>query len=128
MAYNYAPKAEKARKQIEKYGRSVVFVQMMTDRNDADPLAGPLSSPVVSDPVPAVFVYPSGDLNLGISQSKAALFRSCEQMAILGSHDIVYENQTYLTELDGTQWKIEVVDRFQPGDTAILYFVGMVKP
>lgn len=128
MAYDYAPKVAFANKMIDKYGRSVVFVQVASDIDPTDPLAGPVSVPVVSDVVKAAFVYPSGLLQLGMSTTNAQLFKNCEQIAIVGNHGIDYAAQTFLNDTDGMVWKVDVVQEFKPGDTSVLYYVGVIKP
>lgn len=128
MPIDYAPKAEKARKMIAKYGRNVVFTQLANDTNNSDPLAGPASAPIVSSAVPAVCVYPTGDVNLGFKVEKDELRKKCDKVFIIANHAINYFDQTLMTDADGTDWKVQVAQEFAPGDLAILFYIGVVAP
>ena len=128
MPIDYAPKAEKARIMIAKYGRDVVFTQLRDDVNAADPLAGPVSAPIVSAAVPAVCVYPTGETNLGYTVNKTGMFKESEKIFIIGNHNIDYKLQAFMTDADGTTWKVDAVQEFAPGNLAILYYVGVISP
>ena len=128
MAYDYAPKVAMATKMIAKYGRAVVFSKVATDTATDDPLGPPVSAPETQSPVIGAFVYPNGLAELGIKTTKSGLFKNSEQIGLFAPAAFDYAAQTFMTEMDGKVWKVDAVDMLKPGDTAVLYFVGLVTP
>lgn len=129
MAYDYSEDLAFAVETINEYGRPVSFYKEAKDVDAANPLGAP-EDPTPSAPVKAVFVYPSGVQNLGSFGFLASTFKDFEQVAMIAPSAAVgdYYDQTHLIDFDGSTWAIGKVDKFQPGDTALLYYVGVNRP
>lgn len=127
--YNYAPIVVKVQRAIEKYGREITFIQRATDDAPAnDPLAGPSETDIESDSVKCLFVPLTGMAQLGILTTKTDDFKQCAQVALLPPSAIDYAEQTFLVDADGTTWKLNALDMLKPGDTALLYYIGVTRP
>lgn len=128
MAYNYSDDVAFAVEMIAEYGRAVTFVkQLSAPANATKPLHGPAAAPVVLSGIMAAFVEPSSVIRLGQStDQKPGLWKETTQIALVApvaGHDLT--TFTTLTDSDGTGWKIEHVEAFKPGDTLLLYYVGV---
>ncbi len=124
MAYDYTDDVAFAVEMVAEFGRAIRFVLLNETVNDADPLAAP-PAPALSAPVPAVFVAPTGVVDLGATATTRDLLKGFEQVAIVAPSAIDYEAAEKVRDHDGSEWKIGRVLKFQPGDTALLYYIGV---
>jgi hypothetical protein len=125
--YDYSEDVQFARESIEEYGRDIRFYAASETVDPANPLGSP-AAPANSDTVKAVFVYPTGLTNLGFTASVRELFKTCEQIALIGSHDTInYEAQTHVVDFDNSVWKIVRIEKFQPGAVPLLYYIGVTR-
>lgn len=76
----------------------------------------------------ACFVEPAGLKSLGISTKQNGLWKDSAQIALVGS-DGINDLTTFdtITDSDGSTWKIDHTEKFRPGDTTLLYFVGVKR-
>lgn len=125
--YNYAPVVTKVQRAIDKYGRFVTFRARAGATPDNDPLAGPQDADVISNPVKGVFVPITGLAQLGISTTKTDAFKHSEQVGLFPPSAIDYAAQAFLVDGGGT-WKVDAIDMLKPGDTALLYYIGVSRP
>lgn len=128
MAYDYTDDVAFALEMVAEFGRPVSFVKVSSVPGDADkPLHGPTAEPVTVPDIPAAFVEPSSVIRLGQStDQRPGLWKETTQIALVApvaGHDLA--TFTKLLDSDGTGWKIEHVEAFKPGDTLLLYFVGV---
>lgn len=125
MAYDYTDDVAFAVEMVEEFGRGVQFVTLSETRDDANPLAGSTTQPTVSDPIPAVFVAIAGLNELGASAEIRDLLKAYEQTCLVAPSTTDYEACQLIRESDGGEWKIGRVLKFMPGDTALLYYIGV---
>lgn len=126
--YNYAPIVPRVQAKIAQYGRNVSFIKRSVDTPINDPLAGPQSADIISASVPCVFVPLTGLAELGIKVTKQDAFKTSTQVGLLAPSAINYAEQTFIIDSMGGTWKIDVVDALAPGDTPLLYFIGVSRP
>lgn len=128
MTYDYAKKVETARRMITKYGRDITLAHASTTPVDAtDPSKGVDSSAAVSSTTKGVFVYPSGYLSLGISKDRTALLERTSAIVLVAPvADFDVEKSHKVTD-GGGDYLVETVDKLQPGDTPVLFYVGLAK-
>lgn len=128
MAYDYTDDVAFARQEIAEYGRPVTLLKQPSGAADPNnPLAGP-SGAVESVPTVAAFVYPTGLTNLGMGTVSVELFKHCDAIALIANidgHDVSEFDQ--LDDGDRT-YAIDEVKTFKPGDTVLLYYVGVRTP
>ncbi|MBA3352278.1 MAG: hypothetical protein H0U23_07625 [Blastocatellia bacterium] len=131
MAFDWSDDIAGALEDIAEFGRVVSFVKFKTTTADPDkPLEGP-AAPIVEalvTGVSALFVEPSSVVRLGSSTSSEGLWKSSLKIALVG-YDGVNDWGIFdrLTDTDLTEWKIQHVDKLQPGSTPILFFVGLAR-
>jgi len=119
---------ELANRLIERNGRSVMFTKDV--HTTPDP-AKPWRTTAAVDDVQtlnAVFV-PDG-AGLGFEANDVDLFRDAEQIAIVAPElGAVYDLTEYhqVIEANGREWRFSGVKKLQPGDSILLYIIGM-KP
>lgn len=127
--YDYSRPLATARRLIERFGRPISLQGVQGGPADhADPLGGPAAAPVPIVGIYAAFVQPSSLQLLGISAKVQELFANCTQIAIIadnGKNNFL--DAKYLIDNSDT-WMVERVEQLKPGDTSILYFIGVVSP
>lgn len=128
MAYDYTDDVAFALEMIAEYGRAILFVkQSSTPGNPAKPLHGPTAAPLVVPDIMAVFVEPSSVIRLGAAVNQnPGLWKETTKIALVapdGTND--FTTFTTITDTDGSGWKIEHTEELKPGDTALLYYVGV---
>lgn len=127
---DFSRQVASARRSIAAKGRPVTFLKLPTGVADPeDPLSGPATNPVSVAGVPAVFVPPSSASALGMGASAAELFKSCTAIAMVATvdgHD--FYNFDFVTDFDNKDWKIHHVEKLQPAEQTILYFIGLKRP
>lgn len=92
------------------------------------PLAGPGEPPA---PVQAVglFAQPASLQTLGMSTRARELATTCEHIALVaadGVNDL--SASRFMTDNDGTKYRVVFAEEFRPGTVAILYFIGVRRP
>lgn len=127
MAYDYTDDVAFAVESVAEYGRAVKFKRLAETVDPANPLAGPVAAPALSDPVPAVFVVLTGNNSLGISKRTVDLMKNSEQVALIAPSAIDYAAQTHIVDFDNSVWKIDLIDKFMPGAVPVLYYIGVSR-
>lgn len=127
---DYTRQVESARRMIRDKGRVVALQASAHGVADpSDPLAGPTNAPAPVTGIPAVFVHPASLQFLGFGTIVSATFKHSIQIAIVASHpDYDFTNFKYLIDFDSSVWKIDTVEKLQPAEQAILYFIGVRRP
>lgn len=132
MAYDYSDDVAFAVEMVAEYGRAVSFVKASATVADATkPLHGPgVGQPPLTVPgIMAAFVEPSSVVKLGAStETTPGLWKKSTKIALVapdGAND--FTTFTAITDADGSGWKIEHVEELKPGDTVLLYFVGVKR-
>lgn len=131
IGYDYSRALATAQRLVTRYGRLISLQGVSPGPADANnPLAGPAAAPAALSGIPAAFVEPSSLQSLGLSASLVALFANCTQIAIVapvsGMGD--FTSMKFLIDTDAKQWKIERISTLQPGDTILLYYIGVSRP
>lgn len=127
MAYDYTDDVAFAVEMIAEFGRAVTFVKASATPADANkPLHG-VGAPTTVPDIMAAFVEPSSVIRLGAStEQKPGLWKESTKIALVapdGTND--FTTFTAITDSDGSGWKIEHVEELKPGDTTVLYYVGV---
>lgn len=130
MAYDYSRAVKSAQAKIADKGRTVSFGKVASGAIDAaNPLAAPTD--IAPDPVTtmAVFVEVSSVAQFGFNVTATGLFKNA-QKALLVAADGVNDYLTFdtVTDTDGSVWKVVAATALQPGDTVILYAIGVSAP
>lgn len=130
MTYDYASDVAFAQEMVAEYGRPVMFLKDDPGAVDAaDPLGEPSGDPIEVDNVRAVVVYPSGLVNLGLSVNSRELMKESEQIAIVAPDGVNdFSTFTQMIDTDGSVWAIGKTEVFKPGDTTLLYYIGVNRP
>lgn len=129
MSYDYSGDVAFAQEMVAEYGRLVTLISDAQEVDASDPLGAPTTDPVEVAGVRAVVVYPSGLINLGLSVRSRELMKEAEQIAIIaadGTND--FSQFTGMIDTDGSVWAVTKTEVFKPGDTAILYYLGVKRP
>jgi hypothetical protein len=130
-AYDYSRAVATAQRLIARYGRLVALQGVSAGPADANnPLAGPGASPDPIQGISAAFVDPASLRALGISARMSSLFAACTQIALVAPVSGLpgFGDMKFLTDSDNSEWKINVIDTLKPGETIVLYFIGVVRP
>lgn len=121
MAYDYSRAVALAHKMIYKFGRSITLRQF--DDAGADSVNPPVKAAVNAM---AAFVEPSSLTRLGMRAVARDLFKDCSEIALVAPPMTGDDLRNFhVIDDDAKTSKIVVVDLFKPGDTAVLYFVGV---
>lgn len=128
MAYDYASDVAFAVEMIAEFGRLVDFHKVSETPLDVNkPLEGNGADTDVSG-VMACFVEPSSLRSLGLSLIVNGVWKDSTQIALVAADGVNdFTTFTTITDSDMTTWTIANADKFQPGDTAILYYVGVKR-
>lgn len=125
MAYDYSDDLIFAQEEIAEYGRVVDFIPpgVLVDAND--PMGGN-TTPAPITRIAAFVELSSQSLGAYIN-AQAGLWKECEQVLLVAA-DGVNDFTTFPLIKDGAkQWKRHIAQEFKPGDTALLYFIGLVR-
>lgn len=130
MAYDYSSDVAFAQEMVAEYGRPVTMVKDVPGTVDAsDPLGAPDDDPETVANVLAVVVYPSGLVNLGLSVRSRELMKEAEQIAIVAADGVNdFSRFTRIIDTDGSVWAVRSTEVFKPGDTTLLYYIGVNRP
>lgn len=118
---------DSVKKQIDKWGRLITFVNDGGLANPADPLGAPSPRLEVPD-VKAVFVRPSGYIKLGESTlMDPGMWPEADKIFLVLpnlTHD--FETFTRIVDTDGKGYKIYKTEMLKPGPVPLLLYVGLV--
>jgi hypothetical protein len=130
-AFDYSRPLATAQRLVARFGRLVALQGVSAGPADANnPLAGPAPAPDPISGIPAAFVEPVGLRSLGLSAQLQALFKNSTQIAIVapvsGTPDFL--DMKFLIDSDNSIWKINAIETLKPGETIVLYFIGVARP
>jgi hypothetical protein len=129
MAYDYSADVAFATEMVAEYGRLITLTKEVQEVDSADPLGAPVADPEEVAGIRAVFVYPSGLVNLGLSVRSRELMKESEQIAIIAADGTnAFDQFTGAIDSDGSVWAVNATEVFKPGDTTLLYYLGMKRP
>lgn len=130
MAYDYSEDVAFANEMIAEYGRSITFSKVVDAGADAsDPLADSMDADIVSPPVMAAFVEITGLRALGMSVDQVALFKNSTSVALLAPDGFTdFAQFNFLNDTDGSLWKVNATSVLKPGNTVVLYYIGVCAP
>lgn len=127
---DYSSAIATARRLIQAKGRTVTLQRLEDAPADpAKPWRGPASAtpPEATLALSVVQVQPSGANTLGLTIKDEELLRRLS--AILIAEPAAEDVETYhrVVEADGSHWRIAFVEKLQPADDAVLYFIGVQR-
>lgn len=127
---DYVKLAATAERLIAKSGRAITLVKFdRTVETPTKPWRGaeePRGSNATETPTVGVFVEPSSATKLGMSAEVTDLLKRSQQMIMLSTQvDISAYNE--VVDSDSTRWKIIGMEKLRPGETTLLYFVGVKR-
>lgn len=129
MAYDYSDDIAFAVEMVAEYGRPITLTKVARDVDAANPLGTPAAVDTVVADIPAVFVYPSGLVNLGLSVKSRELMKQSEQIAIIAADGAnSFDQFTTITDQDGSEWAVMRCEVFKPGPVPVLYYLGVNRP
>lgn len=133
MAKDYTGNVATAKRLIKNFGRQVTLRKLSNTASDANkPWLG-ATDPVVSGTsitVYGVAVPPSSATLLGFSAIPDDLLKTVSQIFILevGESDPeALDDYTTLVDTDTKEYGILYVEKLRPGETTILYFMGVSR-
>lgn len=132
MAFDYSDIADFAVEMVAEYGRTVTFVELGDVA--ADPLkpwrgAGATSAraaPASTLAVMAVFVEPASIDVLGKEATVQDFVKRSTKIALVAT-GVSMSPFEEVIDADGSRWKIQGFSELTPGDTTLLYFVGLAR-
>jgi hypothetical protein len=126
MSYDYSDDVLFANEMVNEFGRLVSLSKFSTTPVTSDfPLEGS-SAPLIVTNITAVFVSTNG---LGFNiDTTVGLWKEAQQAVILAS-DGVNDFTTFdsLIDTDMTDWKIVIAEKLQPGDTIVMFVLGVKR-
>lgn len=132
--FDYTYIADRAKDLIAKFGRPITVIQYDDTIDDpTKPWRGAAdlrSTPIAEVVAFGVFVEPIGARALGISTQAGELLKRADAILLvsLGSASSGVDLSLFDEVVDGARrWKIEVVEKLQPGDLTLLYFLGVKR-
>jgi len=124
---DYNAIAISAREKIRAYGREVTLIQIPSAAADPDrPWSAPdNTAEPITEVVSVVAVPPGGTSSFGLEVNKDDFLSKAKAVYI--THPTQSDPINYHLLRDGTkEYKIEFVERLQPGPVELLYFIGVV--
>ena len=127
---DYVKLAATAERLVANSGRTITLVQFNSTPADANKpwrgAADPRITPDATLSIVGAFVEPRSDIRLGLSSEIADLLARSSQVIIVASTaDLTAYNE--VIDSDTTRWKILGLEKLKPGDTTLLYFIGVVR-
>lgn len=127
---DYVALAATAQRLIQENGRSISLISFNATAADANkPWRGatdPRVSPSASLTLYGCFVEPSSAIRLGMSTETSDLLKRSTQIVMVASTaDLSSYNE--IIDSDTTRWKIEGMEKLKPGETTLLYFIGVKR-
>lgn len=130
MAFDYTDIAAFAVEMVAEYGRQVTFVELGDVPADAaKPWLGasaPRTSPASTLSVMAVFVEPASIDVLGKEATVQDFVKRSVKIALVAT-GVSMSPYDEVIDTDGSRWKIQGFSELTPGDTTLLYFVGLSR-
>lgn len=127
MVVDWQRYRDTVKRNIDKYGRLVNFVNDAGPANASDPLGPPAARLVVPD-IKAAFVRPSGYIKLGEStMMDPGMWPEADKIIlVLPSLEHDFEKFTrVIDQKDSQGYKIYKTEMLQPGPVPILLYVGL---
>lgn len=125
MAHDYSKNAATVLRLIEKFGRTVTIDKLSTTAADPNaPQDGPADPhvPAASVTLKAAVIEPSS-----LNQTDDRLKRVSAAAYVAGSAT-VEDLRTFTRLTDGSdRYRIDWVDALKPGDTVVLYTIGLMR-
>ncbi len=131
MAFDYSELAAFAIEMVAEYGRqsNVTFVELGDVPADANkPWLGAAAprTAVSSLGVRAVFLEPSSLDVLGSESVVQDFVKRSTQIALVATPSSLSPYEEVI-DTDGSRWKVQGFSKLKPGDTTLLYFVGLAR-
>lgn len=127
---NYTKLAAIAQRLVSESGRAITLVQFNSTPADANKpwrgAADPRGTPDATLAVDGVFVEPSSATKLGMSSEVSDLLKRSSQIIIIATTVDISDFQEVI-DTDTKRWKILGMETLKPGDTTLLYFVGVER-
>ena len=119
--------AEVAKELIDEEGRTIQILRFSEPTEEAWEESDPRANPSFDVTLIACFVEPLSLSRLGYTTVSPALVKNSEQIMLIGPGLNLVEALEESDEvIDGdTRWHVTGTDRLKPGDTTVLYFVGV---
>jgi hypothetical protein len=131
MAYDYSEDLALAKELIAEYGRSVTVQHLSAGSATSDTPWKGAGTPTVdkSHRTMGAFLPLSGSNDLGKLVRDKELLKRCEQVVLIpGTGKSSTDLGDFVRILDNaTLWKIEWVKELKPGDTSLLYVMGVKR-
>jgi hypothetical protein len=132
VAKDYTANITTAQRLITKFGRSITLVQLNdTVTDSAKPWDGvnptnPRTTPDSTLILDAVFVFPTGLLNLGLGAAQQDMLARSTQIAIVSAGAAVdLSDYSEIIDTDGTTWTIGTVEMLRPASDTVLGYLGV---
>lgn len=131
MAFDYSEFAALSEELVAEFGRVVTFVELGdTPASPSQPWKGaasPRGTPVQTLDLSAVFVEPSSLDSLGDNELAQDFLKRSTSVALVYSSVELSSFDEILDNSDGSRWKITGLSKLKPGDTLLLYYVGLSR-
>lgn len=129
-SFDYGPIALVAKNLIAKFGRSLSFVELGDVAADpAKPYLGsasPRGAPKQTVVLPGVLVEPSSLQALGKNVVSDDFLKRSTQIGLVFSASNLQPFDEVI-DTDTSRWKITDLSHLKPGDTSLLWFVGLKR-
>lgn len=127
---DYTKLAATASRLVTNAGRTITLVQFNSTPAEASkPWRGattPRTDPDATLEVSGVFVEPSSAVRLGMSTEISDLLKRSTQIIIVAATADLSGYQEII-DSDTKRWKIVGMEKLQPADTTLLYFIGVAR-
>lgn len=126
MAVDWQRTRATVERMIATYGRPITMIDDATAADPSDPLGAP-GAPIEVPDIMAVFVRPSGYIQLGESDyMELGMWPEAEKIAlVLPSLVHRFQDFTRVIDTNGQGFKIFKTELLQPGPVPVLIYVGM---
>lgn len=131
MAFDYTEVLATAQELTEEFGRAITVQRLGTTpadaskpwRGQADP-ASPVAEEVV---LHGVAVPPDSLIRLGLEVQSSELVQRSKLIFISAPDALTTDisDFNHLVDSDGSSYRIVVIHALQPGETKLLYFIGV---
>lgn len=112
---------------IAEFGRDVTLVRLDRASDTQRPWELPATVAQETLTLKAAFVNPATLERLGFRATFTAELQSAVEVAIIPSKENLLRFNQLQDSLDGQLWRITAIDRMAPGNTPLLWFVGVTR-
>lgn len=133
MSIDYVSLANTALRLVTNAGREITFRRYDADLQNTDQPWGPAND-LRGDPeeeltLNAVTVHPTDVNDLGVRIRDADLMKFTRKLFIVApGSDVQSDLSEFQEVVDGSEtFKITMIDKLQPGDTILLWYVGVAE-